>query len=67
MWKEIIENPPGSQNAFAQSLTDNRLLSQAKFAGNCLRMSSFSRHQIIMNLSISYTLDTWSKHRFHTK
>ena len=30
------------------------------FAGNCLRMSSISIHQKVVNVYISYTLNPWS-------
>ena len=61
MSEESIKNPPGLDNIFVKSLIDNCLLLLAKFAGNCLKLSSISLHQNIIDLYISYTLDTWSR------
>ena len=60
MSEESIKNT-GSDNTFAPSLTDHRSLSIAKFNGDCLRMSSISVHQKVVNLYISYKIDTWSR------
>ena len=41
-------------------MIDYLKLPLAKFAGNCLRLSIFSLHKKVVNLYISYALDTWS-------
>ena len=61
MSEESIKNPPRSNNTFAPSLSYYRSLPQAKFAGNCLSLSSFSLHWNVSNLYIPYTLHTWSR------
>ena len=61
MSEEGIKNPPGLNDTFASSLIDYRPLWDVKFGGNCLRKSSTSAHRNVVNLYISYTLDTWSR------
>ena len=59
--EKSIRTPPGSDNTFALSLINNRLLPCEKLAGNCLSLSSISLHQNVVNLYISYTLSTYSR------
>ena len=61
MSEEIIKTPSGSDHNFSPSLTDYLPLPRAKFAGNCLRLSSLSLHLSEVSLYISYTLYTWPR------
>ena len=54
MSEESIKNPPGLDNTFVKSLIDNCLLLLAKFAGNCLKLSSISLHQNIIDLFLTH-------------
>ena len=59
--EESIKTPPKSNNTFAPSLINYRPLPPAKFAENSFRLSSISLHKNVVNLYISYTLDSWSR------
>ena len=61
MSEEIIKTPSGSDHNFSPSLTDYIPLQLAKYAENCLRLSSLSLHLSEVILYISYTLYTWSR------
>ena len=59
---ESIKNPPTSDNSFAPKLITDYSPHRVKFNGNCLRQDSVSfLHKNVVNLYISYKLDTWSK------
>ena len=57
MSQENFKYPAGSDNTFAPSMIDNRPLTLEKIARNCLRMSTISRHQKVVNIYIFYTLN----------
>ena len=59
--EESIKAPPNSNNTFAPSLINYRPLPPAKFAENSFRLSSISLHKNVVNLYVSYTLDSWSR------
>ena len=58
MSEKSIKNPLGSDNTYPPILTDYHPLPYVKFVGNCLRPSSISVYRNIVNLYISYTLNT---------
>ena len=59
MSEESIKIPPGSNNTFAPSLIDYCPLSYEKVCWKLFKTSSISLH--VVNLYVSYTLDTWSR------
>ena len=61
MSDESIKNTGSDQTILDPSLTNHRPLPLAKFSGNCLRMSSISVHQKVVNLYISRIIDTWPR------
>ena len=62
MLEESIKTPPWSDNTFAPSLINPYPLPDVKFGGNCLINSNTSAFRKVINLHISYKLDTWSSH-----
>ena len=61
MSEESIKNPPGSDNNFAPNLINSYRLPNAKFSENCLINNNTSASRKVINLQISYTLDTCSR------
>ena len=61
MSQENFKYPAGSDNTFAPSMIDNRPLTLEKIARNCLRMSTISCHQKVVNIYIFYTLNPQSR------
>ena len=61
MQEEIIENKTTSGNTFAPTLVDTCPLQVPKFNGNCLIRCNIYNFRKVINLYISYTLDTWSR------
>ena len=59
--EESIKNPPGLDNTVDQSLINSYLLPDVKLGGNCLMNSNISVLRKVVNLYISYKLDTWSR------
>ena len=59
--EESIKNITTSDNTFALTLVETCLLPTAKFNGNCLIRNNVYNFRKIINLYISYTLDTWSR------
>ena len=57
--EESIQNTTTSDNTFALILLETRLLSIARFNGNCLIRNNVYNFRI--NLYISYIVDTWSR------
>ena len=65
--EESIKNPPGCENNFPPILINSYPLPDVIFGGNWLINGNISVFRKIINLYISYKLDTWSrdfKHKF---
>ena len=58
MSEESIKNPSNSNNNFASSLINSYPLPDVKFNGNCLANSNIFVFRKVINLHISYKLDT---------
>ena len=62
MSEESIKYPSISDNGFAAKRNAGYPLSKVKFNGNCLKQDGVScLHKNLVNLYITYELDTWSK------
>ena len=65
MSEESIKNPSNSNNNFAPSLINSYPLPDVKFNGNCLANSNIFVFRKVINLHISYKLDTWWRDLIH--
>ena len=65
MSEESIKNPSNSNNNFAPSLINSYPLPDIKFSGNCLANSNIFVFRKVMNLHISYKLETWWRDLIH--
>ena len=65
MSEESIKNPSNSNNNFAPSLINSYSLPDIKFSGNCLANSNIFVFRKVINLHISYKLDTWWRDFIH--
>ena len=61
MSEESIKNPTESDNTFAPNLINPYSLPGVKLGGDCLINSNISFFRKVINLYISYTLDTRSR------
>ena len=59
MSEESIKILPGSDNNFVATLINSYPLPDAKFSRNCL-MNNKSEFRKVINIYISYSLDSWS-------
>ena len=61
MSQDSLKNTAPSGNTLAPTLTDTSPLPVAKFNGNCLIRNSIYNFRKVINLYISYTLNSWSR------